>query len=58
MSALMRKLLSVTYACAGLEAAEHFDARRVAAAELEHAHFVGVADLREHDVEVAKALQR
>src|SRR5688572_30985579 len=41
----------------GCQACEHFDARCVGAAELQHAHLVRVTDLLEDDIEVAEALQ-
>src|SRR5688572_14787173 len=42
----------------GRESAEHFHVLGVAAAELEHAHFVALADLLERHVVIAKLLQR
>src|SRR3546814_3075491 len=42
---------------AWLEPPEHFDPLAVASAQLQHPHLVCLTDLREHDSEVAEALQ-
>src|SRR3546814_4308873 len=42
---------------AWLESPEHLDPLAVASAQFQHPHLIGLTDLREHDGEVAEALQ-